>query len=549
MKFSSRKQTWLCLCSLLLSGSCLAAKERPTIGLALSGGGVKGFSQIGVLKVFEEIGLPIDYISGSSMGSVVGGLYAIGYTAGELEELVVITDWDEIFSDNLGRRSFAMNQKLWDERTILTLPIHSGRIAVPSGLRSGQKVSRLLSRLTLSAHGIDDFTNFPIPFVCLATDIETGEGVPLDSGILAEAIRASMAIPSVFTPVEIDGRRLVDGGEVRTVPVDDVLRFHPDIVIGVDATSRLYEKEQLSSLMTIYDQTMRFRKVQSNIEQLSKADLVIRPDFKGLSMTDYKQGKTFIERGERAARAILPELQALVDSLGVRSNNYKIRIKPQVPDFFFIVNIEIVGARASSENLILKELDIQVPALYTLQEIEGTVDRMYSLQLFERVVYAIQPDSIGSKLYIKVTESNLDEFRFGLRYDSTNDAAVLLNTLFRNVIFQNALLNLDLKLGRQVRFDGQFLVPIGLIPSFALRARVNYFDDLIAIFVGQNREARFDVKSTFFEGLVGNFFSSQINVAGGFRSEYINSNSNIASPAIADSLALSQSTLSFLYQI
>lgn len=528
-------------------GSSVEATERPRIGLALSGGGVKGFAQIGVLKVFEEIGLPIDYIAGSSMGSIVGGLYAIGYSADELELLVTQTDWDELFSESMNRRTMTTSQKLWNERTFLTLPVRGWQLELPSGLKTGQRISRLLCRLTLPVHHIEDFREFPIPFVCLATDIETGEGVLLERGFLPHALRASMGIPSIFTPTEIDNRRLVDGGEVRTIPVDDVLQFNPDIVIAVDATSRLYRGDQLHSLLTIYDQTMRFHKVSSNLEQLEKTDLVIRPDFKALSVADFSRIGEFIKRGEKAAREMMPLLQVILDSTGT-SNDIKRRL-PTVSDTFYITEVDIQGNRETSEELVKKELEIQVPAVYQIWDIERVIDRVYSLQLFEQVTYRVMPGTSGTKLIIYVVEKEIDEFRFGLRYDSNDDAAVLLNPLIRNLMIDNALLNLDLKLGRQLRFDAQYLFPVGVFPAFGIRSRVNYFKDLIDIFSGEMREARMELQSFFFESLIGNLFASDITISFGFRAETSVASPNIAPAAIRDSLSFDETVFPLIFQL
>ena len=216
--------------------SAAADRQRPRVGLALSGGGAKGFAHIGVLKVLESAGVPIDCISGTSMGSIVGALYAIGYSVDEIEAIALESDWEDIFSDAITRRDRPIEQKLVEDRYLLSLPLVGTKIGLPRGLIAGQKVSALLDRLTLPVHGQTSFRELPIPFSCVATDIVTGEAVVLDSGFLPEAIRASMAIPSAFTPVEIDGRLLVDGMLVRNFPVQDVIDLGADLVVG----SKLY---------------------------------------------------------------------------------------------------------------------------------------------------------------------------------------------------------------------------------------------------------------------------------------------------------------------
>lgn len=214
-----------------------------------------------------------------------------------------------------------------------------------------------------------------------------------------------MAIPSIFTPVLYGNRLLVDGGETRTIPAEDVWEMGADVVIVVDCSARLYEKEQLEPLVTIYDQTMRFHKVESNMKQLAMADLVIRPDFGDLTLTDFSQVEQMTIRGEKAAREVIPQLMAILDSLNI-STTQQSAPTPARRDSFYVTDIFIQGEREASEKLVLKELDIEVPRIFNVDEIQTIVDRVYSLQLFERVTYQILPNEIGSKLMIKVTEKN-----------------------------------------------------------------------------------------------------------------------------------------------
>ncbi|MEM8933740.1 MAG: patatin-like phospholipase family protein, partial [Acidobacteriota bacterium] len=216
---------WLVALLLVLYPFGVAAEstpERPKIGLALSGGGAKGCAHVGVLRVLEELQIPVDYIAGTSMGSIVGGLYASGMTVDELETMLVSVDWSDAFQDAPRREDLSFRRKEDDQRYLfdLELGLREGRLVWPTGLIGGQKLFYLLRTLTLPASGIDDFDRLPIPFRAVATDIETGEMVVLDHGDLARALRASMAIPGAFAAVDLDGRRLVDGGVVNNLPVD-----------------------------------------------------------------------------------------------------------------------------------------------------------------------------------------------------------------------------------------------------------------------------------------------------------------------------------------
>jgi len=196
--------------------------QKPVkIGLALSGGGAKGFAHIGVLKVLEKAGIVVDVVSGTSMGAVIGGLYSISYTPAQLEDIALNNDWNELFNESPSRRFQSMIQKVQNNRLILSVPYRNGNIGLPRGLIDGQKIGLLLNQLTLSYHNVVDFRDLPIPFACVATNLNTGEGVRLESGYLPEAIRASIAIPSIFQPVTIDSTIYIDGGIARNIPASD----------------------------------------------------------------------------------------------------------------------------------------------------------------------------------------------------------------------------------------------------------------------------------------------------------------------------------------
>jgi len=216
----------------------------PVIGLALSGGSAKGLAHVGVLKVLEEVDLVPDIITGTSMGAIIGGLYAAGYDAEALEEVAASLDWDRVFSNVAERRHQAAEERFLVQPRALTLPMQGRQVGLPEGLINGQHIQSALAKLTHGVQGVSDFRDLQIPFAAMAADLQTGEPVLLNSGNLAYALRASMSIPSVFTPVEVDGRWLVDGGTLRNLPVDEAYAMGADIVISV---SMCWSKRSASS--------------------------------------------------------------------------------------------------------------------------------------------------------------------------------------------------------------------------------------------------------------------------------------------------------------
>src|SRR5437867_9409144 len=278
---------------------------RARFGLALSGGGARGLAHIGVLKVLEELHVPIDVIAGTSMGAIVGGLYASGMSPDEIAQEMDRVDWAALFDDRPARPDLPYRRKQDDSNAFidLELGLKSGRILLPRGLIAGQKVGFLFKSLTARAAFIDDFDRLPIPFRAVATDLANGSMVVLSRGDLADALRASMSLPGTLAPAEIDGHHLVDGGLVRNLPVDVARDAGADIVIAVDVTTPF---DPVESLKTVADVTRQVADMltQDNVtEQTLRADLLIRPDLGAVSASNFAAGAEALRRGEEATRA------------------------------------------------------------------------------------------------------------------------------------------------------------------------------------------------------------------------------------------------------
>ena len=287
-----------------------APPRRPRIGIAFAGGGARGGAHVGVLKVLEELRIPVDYVAGTSIGSIVAALYASGMAPDEMEKVLSTTDWDDALNDEQGRRDQPYRQKEDDQLYLIKaeLGFNKGKLVLPSGLVHGQKLNYLLRRLTLPATNVRDFDKLRIPFRCVATDIVTGAKVVLSSGDLARAVRASMAIPGFFSPVEWDGRLLTDGGTVDNMPVDVVRAMGADVVIAIDISTPLAKREELSSFLSITGQTSGFLtrlNVEQQIATLKKDhDVLITPNLDEVSTLDFKEFPKAAEQGFKAADAM-----------------------------------------------------------------------------------------------------------------------------------------------------------------------------------------------------------------------------------------------------
>ena len=311
-----RNKTAFILCLFLILNTHIinGLPHRPKIGLVLSGGGAKGAAHIGVLKVIEEADIPIDYICGTSMGAIVGGLYSIGYNAHELDSIVRSQDWMFLFSDQINRthRSYAAKEK--NDAFLLSIPFNNTtELTKRGGIMKGQSIFNKFSDLTIGYHQLSSFNQLPIPFSCVATDLVTGREVIMDKGSLPLAMRASMSVPGFFEPVREDCMILVDGGILNNFPVDIMKKMGADIIIGVDVSNNGLETNQYNSLLDVANRLAFLSGEEKYARNKDMVDIYINPGLIGYSATDFKTSAidSVINKGETAARKVWDKLQKL----------------------------------------------------------------------------------------------------------------------------------------------------------------------------------------------------------------------------------------------
>jgi NTE family protein len=452
-------------------------KPRPKIGLVLSGGGAKGLAHIGALKVLEEVGIPIDYIGGTSMGSIIGGLYAIGYNSEELNNFAVYINWDNLLNDQINRKNLSFEEKEENARYIVSFPIKEKKIGLPSGAITGQNIYALLNKMASPVYRERDFSKFPIPFLCVATDIENAEATVIKSGYLPQAMRASMAIPSLFTPETINGNIYVDGGVLNNFPVLEVKKMGADIIIGVDVGFKSQPLKTLNSIPGILSQSM-YTFTKSEMDKNRQAcDILIEPVLEPYTLMSYNNADSIIARGERATRAVLPQLRALLDSL----NQYQPEpIKKNTIERFAsiqVIEIEITGLNVVPKEFVLRKLQIEVPSELTLTDLDNKIALVYGTQFFNKITYRLEPLGDGAKIILEVVERNTNYFKVGIHYDSNFKTALLLNGTFRNAIVPGSKLTLDLALGENIAFNGLLYLNTGWSPNKIDKKSSRFFPD------------------------------------------------------------------------
>ncbi len=317
-------------------------RNLPRLGVALAGGGARAAASIGVLKVLQREQVPVNAVAGTSMGAIVGGMYAAGYSPDEIEQVFIQTDWNDVFTDAPVRAFQTQEQKETGGRHLLQFNFDGGRFSAPSGLSAGQKFTNVLLAKTLAAsfEANMDFSKLKIPFRAVATDIETGEAVTLGRGLLLDALRASAAIPLVFQPVELQGRLLVDGGLSKNLPVDDVRSLGADMVLAVDSSAKPEDKEHLTSLFEIMSQSITHQVRRETEKQAALADLVITPDTSEFSFADFPRIAEIVKTGEEAARAALPRMREIMRTKLPQGKS---------PDHYRITSFSVKGNQAVSD--------------------------------------------------------------------------------------------------------------------------------------------------------------------------------------------------------
>ncbi|BAX81716.1 patatin-like phospholipase family protein [Labilibaculum antarcticum] len=505
-----------------LSTDTLVNTARPKIGLVLSGGGAKGFAHVGVLKIIDELGIPIDYIAGTSMGALIGGFYAIGYSAVDIEKIILNQNWEDLLSDNVSRNFVPIYEKKDFERYILSFPIKPKGIELPSGIVEGQNVLNLFERLTIDFHDETDFKKLPIPFLCIATDLETGKAVVLDKGYLPLAMRASMAIPTFFAPIEIDGKLLADGGMINNFPVKELIKMGADIVIGVNVQSGVKSKKELKSLLDIINQTVSLMALNNFKDNLKYCDIYIKPKIDNYTVGSFQDADSLIHRGEEIARTFIPTLMDLKKKYNLQKREIKRYIPPCDTSEYYLKDIEFNGLNEVSYSLLSGKLNYGKNSNISLHELQDGINRAYGSRYFDHVDFQMKGEN-EKTLLINVKERTTKRFNVGLHYDSDNNASVLLNTTFRNKLKSGSRLSFDLKLAESPRFKTTYTIDNGLKPGLNVEAEFN--DSEVYAFDDGAKIGSYDFNYLKFDINTHTIFRESYSFGLGGKIEYFNINS------------------------
>lgn len=457
---------------------------RPKIGLVLSGGGARGVAHIGIIKVLEEMKIPIDCIAGTSMGAIVGGLYASGLSPAEMEKIVTSLEWNNAFKDNPSPQELSFRRKQDAAQYMIDFDIgyKDGKIQVPRGLIQGQNLNLILKTLLFHTEGIRNFDDLNIPFRAVAADIETGDAVILREGELVKAIRASMSIPGVFAPVEIDGRILVDGGIADNLPIDVIRQMGADYVIAVDIGTPLRSRDKLTSPVSISAQVMTImiqRNSQAQIATLRREDVFMQPQLGDVGSSSFTRAKESIQIGEKTALTLQSKLVRYAASdkeyLAYLSHQRKKQQEPSKIDF-----VEVENKSSLSTKVIEAQIKTKPDDKLDIAKLQKDVTRTYGIGTFETVDFRLERKDKESGIVVEPIEKawgpNYLRFGMGLEDNFKGSSNYYVSARFTKTAINRlgAEWRTEVQIGEKPRFYTEFYQPVDYSLNYFVAAGFEY---------------------------------------------------------------------------
>lgn len=504
--------------------------HRPKIGVTLSGGGAKGLAHIGILKAIDSAGLNVDYITGTSMGSILGSLYAIGYSADSIEKITRSIDWDLLLSNQSSLRSIFMEEKDEYSKYVIELPWQKNSFRLPSGLLQGQELWLKFSELYFPVHQQKDFSKFSIPFRCIGTDVGNGEAIVMKEGEIVSAIRSSMAIPTVFTAVDFNGKRMVDGGIVRNFPVRDVKEMGADFVIGSNVASGLLPSEKVRNAWQILLQIAFFREAEDAKTEVPQCDIYVPFKLEKFNMGSFGEGNAILDQGIEEGRKLYPRFKRLADSLNAIYGYTELR-KNRLPQISstIISSYEVHGVDRTSADFFVHTMDLQLNRSYTAKKLSNMVRQAYGTRYYSRIIYSLIPQPDGSsKIIFDVTENPFTFAKLGINYNRFTGVGIIANLTARNFFITNSRSLVTVNIGESFRIRGEHLQYLGRLKNFALVAETQFDRFDVSTYDQYQEDGLY--KQTFFK--FGERFqfspSRSFSIGIGHRFEWVNYTPKIA---------------------
>lgn len=480
-----------------------SAERRPTVGLVLSGGGAKGAAQVGALKFIEELDIPIDLICGTSIGGLLGGLYAIGYKADELEDIFINQDWDKLLTDVVDQKYIPYSTKMYNSKYVLTIPfqtaidlLNSGKknneeykrqsfmSSLPSGYAYGFNVNNQISSLTVGYQDDMSFNDLPIPFVCVASDMISCKAKNWGSGSINTALRSTMSIPGLFEPVRTDGMVLIDGGTRNNFPTDIAKAMGADIIIAIELSDMMPGFEEVNNIGDIVSQMISMLGTDAYNKNINLPDVFIKPHIPEFNMLSFnaKAVDTMIVRGYDAAKAKKDELlkvKSRVSRTGSSAKNSSARgasakRKPDATNIAIhpvrIESIEFRGVTEKESKYLSRMLDFEPGDTVSRASMDEVMSRLQATNSFASITYSLLGKEEPYKLVFNCKTSPTNSVGLGFRIDSEEWASIILNVGLNTNSLMGSRFNLTAKLGQNMKFDAHYSLDLGWMPTINLNA-------------------------------------------------------------------------------
>ena len=495
---------------------------RPKIGLTLSGGGAKGLAHIGILKAIDSAGLKIDYITGTSMGAIVGALYASGYSGNEIEALRKDIDFDVLFSNNVPLKTLSMEEKDQYSRFAIELPFINNKIRLTTGVITGQELNMKFSELFFHVYNIRDFNQLKIPFKCMATDLETGDLVVMDTGNVITALRATMAIPSVFSAVTRDGKKLVDGGLVRNFPVKNVKEMGADIVIGSNVTNGLAKVDKIKNPVDVLLQMAFYRDAADFKEELPLTDIYIHMPLQEYNTGSFGSGSEIFDIGVETGRQYYLVFKRLADSINALGAAKEKNNNTITNATVYINSYKVNGLKKTNAPFFFHLMNFYDHKSYTALQINKSIRRAIGSRYYGSITYALEPLSKDTANIIFTAEENPSTYlKAGLYYTRFRGINVNANLTSRDFIIPNSRSMVSVSIGESTQIEAEHFQYLGRIKNVAFIAGFRLDNQTISTF--QNFKVEGAYKQNFSQTFLNFQNSGNNKVAAGIGTafEYI----------------------------
>lgn len=484
--------------------------KRPKIGLVLSGGGAKGLAHVGILQAIDSAGLKIDYITGTSMGAIIAGMYAGGYNAKQIRESAAKMDWmSAITSGSTKYEDLTIDAKDEFDNYIVQVPVDKGfKMKISTGVLEPIEVMLKLEEIFFPFYKSKNFNDLNIPFKCIATDLRDGTGIVLDKGDLAFATRSSMAIPGVFSATNYKNTKLVDGGVVRNFPVQDAIDMGADYVIGVNLFNGLNDPNDLTNMLDVMNQIINFQDASDLIKEKSMCDMILEPNVTKYSAGSFGSSDVILAIGDSIGREFYPLFKQLADSLyngyGLDYINPDERM-PEYNEKVQITKFAFEGLKNTNSELLIHNLDMQLGREYTVQEINDAIRRAMSSQYYSNIRYELEATNNKNGVCIRliVDERPLSLINVALSYNTFTDASLILGYTRKNLIGERSITDAKIAISQSMRARVYHRFYFGRDLSKFVQAKYTFASYEIPRYDGKEKKAQYDYYHNSIAATVG----------------------------------------------